>query len=193
MLKRSLSIAIILIGFACSSIAAKPDDLKTTSREQSNPRAGAVLVAQSLFEEVVSWICENFDLPITQNRPNIRFATKAELTLMRILDRTQWDGFVPNKTESSAERHVVAVYDTQSQTIYLPENWSGKSAADQSILVHEMVHHLQKLAGMRFECPAAREKVAYLAQDKWLERFGLSLEREFELDMFTVVVSSACM
>ena len=193
MLKRSLSIAIISIGFACLSIAAKSDDLTAASREHSDPRAGAVLVAQSLFEEVVSWICENFDLPITQSRPNIRFATKAELTLMRILDRTQWDGFVPNKTESSAERHVVAVYDTQSQTIYLPENWSGKSAADQSILVHEMVHHLQKLAGMRFECPAAREKVAYLAQDKWLERFGSSLEREFELDMFTVVVSSACM
>ena len=109
------------------------------------------------------------------------------------MDRTQWDGFVPNETEFSAERHVVAVYDTQSQTIYLPENWSGKSAADQSILVHEMVHHLQKLAGMSFECPAAREKVAYLAQETWLERFGLSLEREFELDMFTVVVSSACM
>ena len=46
---------------------------------------------------------------------------------------------------------------------------------------------------MSFECPAAREKVAYLAQDKWLERFGSSLEREFELDMFTVVVSSSCM
>ena len=193
MLKRSFSIAIILICFACSSIAAKSDDWTAASREQSEPRAGAVLVAQSLFDEVVSWICENFDLPITQSRPNIRFATKAELTLMRILDRTQWDGFVPNEKEFSAERHVVAVYDTQSQTIYLPENWSGRSAADQSILVHEMVHHLQKLTGMRFECPAAREKVAYLAQDKWLERFGLSLEREFDLDMFTVVVSSACM
>jgi hypothetical protein len=193
MMKRSLSIAILLIGFACSSIAATSDDWTAASREQSEPQAGAALVAQSLFDEVVSWICENFDLPITQRRPNIRFATKAELTLMRILDRTQWDGFVPNETEFSAERDVVAVYDTQSQTIYLPDHWSGNSAADQSILVHEMVHHLQKLAGMSFECPAAREKMAYLAQDKWLERFGLSLEREFELDMFTVVVSSACM
>jgi hypothetical protein len=112
MRKRSLSIAIILIGFACSSIAAKSDDWTAASREQSEPQAGAVLAAQSLFDEVVSWICENFDLPITQNRPNIRFATAAELTLMRILDRTQWDGFVPTETTFSAERHVVAVYDT---------------------------------------------------------------------------------
>ena len=27
---------------------------------------------------------------------------------------------------------------------------------------------------------------------KWLAQFGLSLEKEFEVDMFTVVVSSAC-
>ena len=37
-----------------------------------------------------------------------------------------------------------------------------------------------------------REKPAYLAQDKWLAQFGLSLEKEVEVDMFTVVVSSAC-
>ena len=39
----------------------------------------------------------------------------------------------------------------------------------------------------------AREKVAYMAQDKWLKRFGTSLESEFDLDMFTVLISSACM
>jgi len=59
--------------------------------------------------------------------------------------------------------------------------------------VHEMVHHLQNLAGVKFECPAAREKTAYLAQDKWLARFGKSLENDFDVDMFTVVISSACM
>jgi hypothetical protein len=56
-----------------------------------------------------------------------------------------------------------------------------------------MVHHLQNLAGVKFECPAAREKAAYLAQDKWLARFGKSLESDFDVDMFTVVISSACM
>ena len=56
-----------------------------------------------------------------------------------------------------------------------------------------MVHHLQNLAGLKFECPMAREKVAYMAQDQWLKRFGKSLEAEFELDMFTVLLSSSCM
>src|SRR5258707_15291269 len=44
--------------------------------------------------------------------------------------------------------------------------------------VHGMVHHLQNLANLKFECPMAREKLAYLAQDKWLGRFGTSLEKE---------------
>lgn len=192
MLKRSFFIAVILIGWSCSSFAGQPNVSGHASVERSkNP--SAVLAADALFDEVVGWICKNFDLPVTQKRPHIRFASKAELTQMRILDRTQWDGFVHNEQEPSAERHVVSVYDTQSQTVYLPENWAGESAADQSILVHEMVHHLQKMAGISFECPAAREKIAYLAQDKWLQRFQSSLEREFELDMFTVLVSSACM
>jgi len=48
------------------------------------------------------------------------------------------------------------------------------------------------MARIKYECPMAREKPAYLAQDKWLAQFGLSLEKEFEVDMLTVVVSSAC-
>jgi hypothetical protein len=59
-------------------------------------------------------------------------------------------------------------------------------------LVHEMVHHLQNVNGQKFECPAAREKPAYLAQDQWLKQFGHTLENDFNVDMFTVVVKSAC-
>ena len=56
-----------------------------------------------------------------------------------------------------------------------------------------MVHHLQNLAGLKFACAGEREKPAYLAQDKWLRLHGLELEKEFEVDMFTVVALSACM
>jgi hypothetical protein len=59
--------------------------------------------------------------------------------------------------------------------------------------VHEMVHHLQNLAGLKFACAGEREKPAYLAQDKFLRQHGLDLEKEFDVDMFTVVAISACM
>jgi len=87
----------------------------------------------------------------------------------------------------------ITIIPLAMKTIFLPDDWTGKSPANQSIMVHEMVHHLQNIAGLKFECPMAREKVAYMAQDKWLKRFGTSLESEFDLDMFTVLISSACM
>ena len=78
------------------------------------------------------------------------------------------------------------------KTIFLPEGWSGETPAEVSILVHEFVHHLQNEAGYSYECPAASEKLAYEAQQQWLNQFGLDLEHEFELDEFTIHVSSLC-
>ena len=39
----------------------------------------------------------------------------------------------------------MAIYDDATQTIYLPEGWQGVKPAKLSILVHEMVHHMQSL------------------------------------------------
>ena len=88
---------------------------------------------------------------------------------------------------------VIAVYDDNNRTIYLMEGWNSASIADQSILVHEMTHHLQNQAHQRFDCAGAREKSAYIAQKEWLEAHGLDLEKEFEVDMFTVLAMSLCM
>ena len=85
------------------------------------------------------------------------------------------------------------MYDDSSRTIYLPQRWTGATVAEQSVVVHEMVHHLQNVAGLKYECGGAREKLAYLAQAEWLKRHGLDLEKEFEVDMFTVVAMSGCM
>ena len=173
---------------------ANANDVSSVQREQeASHQVEAAQTAKSLSEEVIVWISANFDLPANSDRPQFRFATQTEMMRIRIADRMRWRGYVQEEPAAENERSVVAIYDASSRTIYLPENWRGESAADQSILVHEMVHHLQNLAGVKFECPAAREKAAYLAQDKWLARFGKSLENDFDVDMFTVVISSACM
>jgi hypothetical protein len=92
-----------------------------------------------------------------------------------------------------SQREVVAVYDDKTRTIYLPESWTGETIAEQSVLVHEMVHHLQNLAGQKFACAGEREKPAYFAQDQFLKLHGLDLEKEFDVDMFTIIAISACM
>jgi len=59
-------------------------------------------------------------------------------------------------------------------------------------LVHEMVHHLQNMAGMKYACPAAREKLAYAAQQEWLELTGVDFFRSFETDRMTLLVRTTC-
>jgi hypothetical protein len=90
-------------------------------------------------------------------------------------------------------RDIVAVYDDAKRTIYLPEGWSGVTPAEQSLLVHEMVHHLQNLGNLKYECPEAREKLAFVAQEQWLELFDHTLASEFELDPFTLLVRTSCL
>jgi hypothetical protein len=61
-----------------------------------------------------------------------------------------------------------------------------------SILVHEMVHHLQNVGRLKFECPQEREQLAYDAQEKWLSLFGRDLEHDFGMDAMSIFVKSKC-
>ena len=191
-----LVVAIASLTLADSSKADFLDDLEPSVAAESSSvqlRRDATRSAEDLLDEIVSWLPSNFDLPAIKDRPAIEFASRTKLATMRA-DRAHWQGFTQDEgIDRLAQRRVVAIYDNNSKTVFLPDDWIGKSPADQSILVHEMVHHLQNLAKLKFECPMAREKLAYMAQDKWLGRFGMSLENEFDVDKFTVLISSACM
>lgn len=167
-----------------------------SSGVQSQPDAPRS--AQTLLTEIVTWLSANFDLPAIQDHPGIQFVSPAKLASMRY----EGEDFLPDRkreagayepVETTHQREVVALYESTTRTIFLSNSWTGTTPADQSVLVHEMVHHLQNLGKLKFECPMAREKLAYLAQDRWLKRFGKDLETEFDVDMFTILISSACM
>lgn len=164
----------------------------STGSRSASLHSDATQPTEDLLDDIVAWLSSNFDLPAIKERPAIEFATRMELARLRARDLASSQGFIGSDRQL-AQREVVALYDNNTRTILLPDDWSGTSPADQSVVVHEMVHHLQNLGKLKFECPQAREKTAYLAQAKWLERFGLSLENEFDVDMFTVLISSACM
>jgi hypothetical protein len=46
--------------------------------------------------------------------------------------------------------------------------WDPESVIAQSYIVHEMVHHAQLLSRKKYECHAAKEREAYMLQNKWL-------------------------
>lgn len=93
---------------------------------------------------------------------------------------------------SEISSDIVSLYSNESKTIYLMDGWTGKTPAELSILVHEMVHHLQNVGQLKFACPEEREELAYKAQDSWLRLFGRDLERDFQMDPFTILVKSKC-
>jgi hypothetical protein len=165
--------------------------------EQDKPKALDIRVIDPSLNEIARWLSENFELPYAGEAPQVERVPSAQLYRLR------YKALLPLKSQAIGGEHstplpeyrreVVAVYDDSSRTIYLPDRWTGATVAEQSVIVHEMVHHLQNVAGLKYECGGAREKPAYLAQAEWLKRHGLELEKEFEVDMFTVVALSGCM
>lgn len=153
---------------------------------------------ETLLTAIVTWLSIGFGLPADYNHPRIEFVSSAKMAA------AQFHGQVPGRTAGTAvegkrpahrrsHREVDALYDDSNRTIYLSEGWTGTTSAEISVLVHEMVHHLQNVAGLKYECSQAREKPAYAAQDRWLALFGRNLIDEFKLDPMTVLVRTNCM
>ena len=69
----------------------------------------------------------------------------------------------------------------------------GRCALGDRLLVHEMVHHMQNVGNVKYECLDAREKLAFAAQERWLELFDHTLAGEFGLDPFTLLVRTSCL
>lgn len=150
---------------------------------------------QALMAVIATWLSINFGLPATQEFPNVEVVSPTRITMLRSGGLASAGANVTpiGQNDNSLVHRVVAVYEDRTRTIYLPEGWTPTSPAEVSVLVHEMVHHLQNLAGEKFECPAAREKSAYAAQNAWLKLFGSDLEQQFQIDPMTALVRTKCM
>jgi hypothetical protein len=143
---------------------------------------------EALLTAIVLWLSGNFPLPANLNHPDIRFVSGAEM--VATLNKSQPQRSRVSPSENGLD--IVSLYSNESKTIYLKDGWTGKTPAELSILVHEMVHHLQNVGQLKFVCSEEREELAYKAQDSWLHLFGRDLEREFQMDTFSILVKSKC-
>jgi hypothetical protein len=169
MFKRIIFVAVVASSMAGASLA-RHNDLEPNGAAASSAihsRSEVTRPTENLLDEIGTWLSSNFDLPAIRDRPAVAFTSKTELATMRAKDRVSSQGFMQDGAPSEpTQRRVVALYDNKLRTIFLTDDWLEQLPADQSILVHEMVHHVQNVAGLKFECPMQREKLAYLAQDK---------------------------
>jgi hypothetical protein len=148
-----------------------------------------------LVHAIAVWLAREFALSPIDHDPTIRVVSSEVLTSLR------YRGVFPTDTgnqdavngKRSADGNIVAVYSDRDETIYLSEGWGASvTPTGVSVLVHEMVHHLQHVLGLRHECPQHREQLAYEAQERWLGLFGHSLETDFKLDGFSLLGKTRC-
>lgn len=148
----------------------------------------------NLMASIMTWLSADFALPENYHHPRIAIISPMKMAAVRYrgLGASLQARVVSDEQWLKQMRDTVALYEDNSRTIYLREGWTGATAAEISVLVHEMVHHLQNLRGEKFQCAQAREKPAYTAQKKWLEAAGLDFFREFETDPITVMLRTVC-
>lgn len=148
---------------------------------------------QELLTVLVTWLSINFGLAATAELPAVTLASAAQMVELR--HERSGEALPHQAAGAAASEHEMgfhAVYDDKTRTIYLHEGWSGATPVETSILVHELVHHLQNLEERKYDCPEAREKPAYRAQAQWLELFGTTLDEKFGLDPMTLLVRTNC-
>ena len=163
-----------------AACAAKQLRIDTGERREGGMNA--------LISMLTVWLSLNFGLPATTDLPRVDLIPGPKLMEIRSRGLIGRNGLA----YQAGQREPMGLYINADKTIYLRDDWTGRSAGDVSVLVHELVHHLQHIGNMRFECPQEREQVAYKAQEKWLSLFGRDLLNEFEIDPFTLLVSSRC-
>jgi hypothetical protein len=173
--KLLLTLAILAQGVIADIPALRGEVFEHPAREAASDSA--------TLKSVASWLSAEFGLAIPE-LPHVELVPGEEMKALRHRG-------VPSDHLSDG-RDILAVYDDDARTIYLRRGWTGRTAVEVSILVHEMVHHAQNLARVKAECPEAREKMAYEAQQRWLARFGSDLEKEFGIDGFTLIVLTNC-
>ena len=77
-----------------------------------------------LIAVLMTWLSANFDLPMAREQPEVRFATRQQMTALRY-----------GATTVSHGRDLIAVYEDRTQTIFLAEGWTGQTPAEVSVLV----------------------------------------------------------
>jgi Domain of unknown function (DUF6647) len=183
-MKPSTTLLLMLVILLRVTIADNPASARDVSgHDVSFYTARPVAAEDEALKGIASWLSAEFGLTITE-LPNVEFVAKERMRAIRYRG-------VPSDHMDEG-RDILAVYDDDARTIYLPRDWSGRTVVETSILVHEMVHHAQNLAGMKSECPQVREQMAYEAQQRWLARFGRNLAEDFGIDGFTLLVLTNC-
>jgi hypothetical protein len=185
----SVILALLATGLAIAPASARDETIERVrlasgleiviGERQIEPR-------RELVAAIAAWVGAKLDRPVPAVLPRVLLVPATRIAALRFRQDAS------DRVAQEGPSNIVSIYDTRERIVYLPESWSGATAADLSVLVHELVHHFQIANAEKFDCPAQREAAAFELQEKWLRLFGSTLEAEFQVDPFSLLVRTSC-
>ena len=81
------------------------------------------------------------------------------------------------------------LYNKEDDTIILPDDWNKDDPFDMSVLLHELVHYLQDVNGMQFNCTQEMEKDSWPIQQNFLKKV---YNYDWNYDKLWYIMISSC-
>lgn len=144
------------------------------------PPTDRAVPLDALLRAVTVWVASELELPVPPTLPTVVFTSPRSMVEMRY-------GMAAND-----QLRVTALYHARTQRIFLADDWTGETQKELSVLVHEMVHHVEAQAGVQFICPNQRERSAYQLQERWLAQFGIDFLSTFNTDRRRLARNISC-
>ena len=113
---------------------------------------------KTLIAFIMLWIGAETDYNTNIPHPKVLMVSESTLTKMYY-----------GNTEAQDEIH--ALYNTESNTIYIRDTFNLYNVFDKGVLMHEIMHYVHDIngaVGTKFDCMAQSEAEIYPLQKKYL-------------------------
>lgn len=125
---------------------------------------------------LIAWIAARSDYSVNVPLPRIQFLSR---------ERINHRYYSRRKEGYRGQNDIQAMYDGVWQVIILPTSFDFRW--DEPILVHELVHHLQRTHWRIFRCQEEQEREAYLIQRRYVQETGIGMMPDW-----TFIMSLRC-
>lgn len=158
--------ALFLVGWSVPSVSAGAENSPPTKSDNSDigraerEDGPSAKISTETVRNYINWIIQQTGWPAA-NIPPIKTASFARLReLSGLSSDAEWI-------------QPAAFYSKSEHLMYLADSWNKDDLIDQSILVHELVHHLQMEDHIQLACWGRYEAQAYELQIQWLRTQGV--------------------
>lgn len=152
--------ALVIVAASTIAVDAQPMPPDVEVPEHVD-RAGTLAKARRMAQGDVAWIAAKTGWR-TVSVPEIKTRTDRELSVMFFGVAEGFDGVTP-----------LALYGREVHVLYVSDRLTFDNLIDQSILMHELVHHMQIVNAVQAGCREAEEAQAYRLQVLWLTDHGV--------------------